>query len=95
MGLEERTRVNHVIGPDGSPLTLADLPAPDTTRWVIRRKAMVVAAVQGGLITLDDACIRYNLTVEEFIGWRGAIARYGLAGLRSTRLQQYRGTARA
>ena len=27
-------------------------------RWVIRRKAMVVAAVQGGLITLDDACIR-------------------------------------
>src|SRR5579862_9676771 len=27
----------------GSPLTVADLPAPDTDRWVIRRKAEVVA----------------------------------------------------
>ena len=31
--------VKHVIGPCGRPLTLADLPSPDTKRWVIRRKA--------------------------------------------------------
>jgi hypothetical protein len=37
--------MKYVIGPDGSPLTLADLPAPGTTRWVIRRKAEIVAAV--------------------------------------------------
>jgi len=34
-----RPRVKYVIGPDGSPLTVADLPPTDTKRWVIRRKA--------------------------------------------------------
>ena len=47
-----RPRVKYVIGPDGSPLTIADLPAPGTKRWVIRRKAEVVAAVRGGLLSL-------------------------------------------
>ena len=42
-----RPRAKYVIGPDGSPLTIADLPAPGTKRWVIRRKAEVVAAVDG------------------------------------------------
>ncbi|MDR1828208.1 MAG: DUF1153 domain-containing protein, partial [Methylobacteriaceae bacterium] len=37
-----RPRARYVIGPDGSPLTIADLPPPDTRRWVIRRKAEVV-----------------------------------------------------
>ena len=41
-----RPRVKYVIGPDGSPLTIDDLPAPGTKRWVIRRKAEVVAAVE-------------------------------------------------
>ncbi|KPP81655.1 MAG: protein of unknown function DUF1153 [Oceanicaulis sp. HLUCCA04] len=81
---------NYVIGPDGSPLTVADLPAANTRRWVIRRKAEVVAAVRGGLISLDEACERYRLTVEEFLGWQRAIERHGLAGLRTTRIQDYR-----
>ena len=85
-----RPRVKYVIGPDGSPLTIADLPAPGTKRWVIRRKAEVVAAVRGGLLSLDDACKRYTLTVEEFLAWQRAIDRFGLAGLRATRVQQYR-----
>ncbi len=58
-----RPRAKYVIGPDGSPLTIADLPAPGTKRWVIRRKAEVVAA---------------------------SIDQHGLAGLRTTRIQQYR-----
>ena len=91
MGVEERRgRVSYVIGPDGSPLTLADLPPPNTKRWVIRRKAEVVAAVRGGLLSLDEACRRYTLTVEEFLAWQRAIDRFGLAGLRATRVQQYR-----
>lgn len=81
---------NYVIGPDGSPLTAADLPPPHTKRWVIRRKAEVVAAVRGGLISLDEACDRYRLTVEEFLAWQRAIERHGLAGLRTTRIQEYR-----
>jgi hypothetical protein len=79
-----------VIGPDGSPLTLADLPAPGTTRWVIRRKAELIAAVRGGLLTLDEACNRYMLTVDEFLSWQYAVDQHGVAGLRSTRTQQYR-----
>lgn len=80
-----------VMGPDGNPLTLDDLPPPNTTRWVIRRKADVVAAVRGGLLTIEDACRRYNLSTEEFDAWRAAIERHGLPGLRTTRIQHYRG----
>ena len=80
----------YVIGPTGAPLTLADLPPRNTHRWVIRRKAEVVAAVHGGLLTLDEACERYSLTNEEFLGWQKSIEQYGLAGLRTTRIQQYR-----
>ena len=65
-----RPRVKYVIGPDGSPLTIADLPPPTTKRWVIRRKAEVVAAVRGGLLSLEEACARYTLTVEEFLSWQ-------------------------
>jgi hypothetical protein len=92
---QQQQRVNskgekYVIGPTGAPLTLSDLPPPNTERWVIRRKAEVVAAVRGGLLTLDDACDRYRLTNEEFLNWQQSIDRHGLAGLRTTRLQQYR-----
>ncbi|MBL4645164.1 MAG: hypothetical protein COA52_13755 [Hyphomicrobiales bacterium] len=85
-----KPRVKYVIGPDGSPLTIADLPPTSTRRWVIRRKAEVVAAVRGGLLSLEDACNRYTLTVEEFLAWQLSIDRHGLAGLRTTRIQQYR-----
>ncbi len=85
-----RPRVKYVIGPDGSPLTLADLPPASTRRWVIRRKAEIVAAVRGGLLSLEEACARYTLTVDEFLSWQASIDRHGLAGLRTTRIQQYR-----
>ena len=79
-----------MIGPDGNPLTMADLPAPGTKRWVIRRKAEMIAAVRGGLPSLEEACSRYMLTVDEFLSWQSSIDQYGLAGLRTTRTQQYR-----
>jgi hypothetical protein len=80
-----------VIGPSGEPLTIADLPPPETKRWVIRRKAEVVAAVRGGLLTLEEACERYSLSSEEFASWQRLIDRHGVRGLRTTRLQEYRG----
>jgi len=81
-----------VKGPRGGSLSIGDLPPADTKRWVIRRKAEVVAAVKGGLISLDEACRRYTLSVEEFISWQRAIENHGLRGLRATRLQEYRPT---
>ena len=80
----------YVLGPDGSPLSLADLPAQGTKRWVIRRKAQVVAAVRGGLLSMEEACTRYMLTIDEFLSWQTSLDRDGLAGLRTTRIQQYR-----
>ena len=79
-----------VLGPTGEPLTLEDLPPPNTKRWVIRRKAEVVAAVRGGLLSLEDACKKYTLSVEEFLSWQRAIDKDGLLGLRVTRVQDYR-----
>jgi len=84
-------RPKYVIGPDGNPLTITDLPEPGTQkRWVVRRKAQVVAAVHGGLLSLDEACSRYKLTLDEFLSWQSSIEKHGLSGLRTTRIQQYR-----
>lgn len=80
----------NIFGMEGEPITMDSLPAPDTKRWVIRRKAAVVAAVRGGLLTLAEACERYTLSVEEFLSWQQAIEHHGVAGLRTTRLQEYR-----
>jgi hypothetical protein len=77
------------------PIRLDDLPPPDTKRWVSRRKAKVVAAVRQGLLTLEDACRRYNLSMEEFLSWQRLIERHGVPGLRATRLQDYRGAEEA
>ncbi|MEX1147772.1 MAG: DUF1153 domain-containing protein [Sphingomonadales bacterium] len=79
-----------VMGPTGERLTMDDLPPTNTKRWVIRRKAEVVAAVRGGLLSLEDACRRYKLSVEEYLSWQRAIDRNGLPGLRTTRIQHYR-----
>jgi hypothetical protein len=46
--------------------------------------------VRGGLLSLDEACSRYTLTVDEFLSWQNSIDQHGLAGLRATRIQQYR-----
>ncbi len=73
-------------------MSLDDLPPPNTKRWVIRRKAEVVTAVRSGLLTLEEACERYHLSVEEFISWQSLIDKHGMRGLRTTRLQQYRRT---
>jgi hypothetical protein len=82
MQRHESNSKNCVLGPCGEVLTRETLPAADTKRWVPRRKAEVVAAVRGGLLTLDEACERYRLTAEEFMVWEEAIDQFGLVGLR-------------
>lgn len=48
---------------------LADLPTMNT-RWVWREKAKVVSVVDKGLLSLEEACRRYSMSVEEFHNWR-------------------------
>ena len=90
MTTKQESRPKQVIGPLGEPLTLADLPSPSTKRWVVRRKAEVVAAVNGGLLTIDEVLERYSLTLEEFASWQRAVDRSGMHGLRVTKIQHYR-----
>jgi hypothetical protein len=90
MAIQHHSRACYIIGPDGRVLTVADLPPRNTKRWVIRRKAELVAAVRGGLLTLEEACERYTLTVDEFLSWQRTLDRHGLPGLRATRVQDYR-----
>lgn len=89
--LRAETDLNAAGIQDGSgPLTLEDLPPPNTTRWVMRRKAEVVAGVRAGLLSVEEACARYGLSAEEFNSWQAMIDRHGVAALRVTRLQDYR-----
>ena len=91
LAMTSPSSVRRVLAPDGSVLTLANLPSPETRRWVPARKAIVVAAVRGGLLSISDACERYRLTAEEFLTWQTQVDRDGLKGLRATRVQDYRG----
>ncbi|MFC3571475.1 DUF1153 domain-containing protein [Paracoccus sp. TOH] len=77
------------ILPDGSVLTLADLPDPQV-RWVASRKAAVVDAVHYGLLSRQEAIRRYGLTEEEFDGWAAAVRRHGRNALKVTQLQKFR-----
>ena len=87
---QQKFRPASVIGPLGELLTLDKLPSPNSTRWVIRRKAEVVSAVHGGLLSIDEACERYGLTAEEFASWQQAVDQSGMQGLRVTRIGYYR-----
>ena len=74
----------------GAVVPTFELPPPATKRWVTRRKAIVVNAVRSGALSIQEACQRHSLSLEEFLAWQAAIDRHGVPGLRTTRLQVYR-----
>jgi hypothetical protein len=75
---------------DAVESTSVTLPPTDTVRWVVRRKAKIVAAVQNGQLSPDEACARYNLSMEELESWLHLMHAHGLKGLQTTRANQYR-----
>ena len=86
------TKDTRVLGPSGRPIALDDLPSPTTGRWTMSRKATVVAGVRGDLLSLEEACRLYYLSIEEFLSWQHMVDQHGVGALRATRLQQYRKT---
>jgi len=94
--LEADTRNKRIrIAGSTSQPALDALPPPNTTRWVPRRKAEVLAAIANGHLTLDDACARYSLSVDELAGWQRLFQHGGVKGLRATRVQDYRAVLKA
>ncbi len=78
----------YCIGPNGEVVTANDLP--DGSRWTAARKALVVVAVHGGLLTLEEALTRWNLTLPEYQSWERKAEKFGVQGLRQTHTQRYR-----
>lgn len=76
--------------PDGTVMTRADLPEPETRRWVASRKAAVVRAIRHDLISREEAIERYDLSEEELDNWHAAVEQHGEAALKATAIQRYR-----
>ena len=67
-----------------------ELPPPNTRRWTAPRKAAVLEALRSGNLTVEEACQRYALSVEELAAWERHFERHGVYGLHATRVQLYR-----
>jgi hypothetical protein len=81
--------MNYVNGPDGQIITINDLPDPKG-RWTAKRKAVVIAAVRGGLLTLSDATARYKFSASELARLGELLNGHSQEGLRTTYVKQYR-----
>jgi hypothetical protein len=71
-----------------------ELPEPGS-RWTPGRKAAIVRAIRGNWVPIEEVCEVYDLSADEILAWERDIDRYGVPGLRATRLQIYRDTDRA
>lgn len=91
--MEQLDSTPYVVGPDGEKMTVADLPPPTTRRWVPRRKARVVAAIEGGLISEDEAFEKYQISAEEYETWKAAMSKFGMRGLCVTQINRVRATS--
>lgn len=69
---------------------ITQLPPPNTQRWVKSRKLAVIKAIENGVLTNEQACLRYNLSEEELDSWKHALNRHGPGALRTTHLNRYR-----
>jgi Protein of unknown function (DUF1153) len=78
-----RTRVPHFIGADGKRVTLADLPSATHKRWFSHHKEIVVIAVSKGLLTFEEACERYSLTLDEYLAWQRTLESQSAHRLRA------------
>lgn len=94
MFVRKTARPRTVTLDDGRILTLADLPRGHE-RWVARRKAIVVEAINHRLIDRDEAIRRYGLTTEELDGWIATCSRLGPGALKIKAIRSNRSTRSA
>ena len=72
----------------GSVYTVHDLPQPDEKRWTPQRKALLVLAVQKGLMSKDECLMKYRLSERDFEIWETDMKTYGLSGMKTTQIQK-------
>ena len=66
------------------------LPQIETGRFTIKRKAQIVNAVRNHVAILADVCARYGISEDEFRSWETLLDKFGVLGLRASRLREYR-----
>jgi hypothetical protein len=76
---------------DSNVVSLNVVDKQVSNRWKPRRKALLLKQIDDGLLTEAEAIEQYELSVEELAEWRTAHENHGMAGLRITRSQFYRG----
>jgi hypothetical protein len=54
----------------GLTLTIDDLPSRFNRRWTPPLKAQMLEAIDGGLLSINEAAARYALRVDEIQSWR-------------------------
>lgn len=62
-----------------------------TRRWTMYKKAVVLHAIERGHMSKEDAVREYSISKEELESWSRLIKRFGIKGLRQTKIQEYRG----
>jgi hypothetical protein len=77
-----RNSARPAAAPQIRAVPMPTLPPAGTRRWVARRKAQVVESVLSGMLRLDEALKRYELSIEEFSAWKRRFYRSGVDGLR-------------
>jgi hypothetical protein len=63
-------------------------------RWTQLKKSVVVKAVASRQLSRRRALALFQLSAEEFRSWEESYKAHGIAGLRTTRVQYYRGQER-
>ena len=90
MYMQKSQGPHSAVMPKDVTMTRADLPDPNTRRWVASRKAAVLRAINTGVIERDEAMQLYNLSDEELDGWDSALRSHGEQGLKTTATQDLR-----
>lgn len=65
------------------------LPALPVKRYTPAVKAAILDAISFEAISEDDACGIYNISKEELRIWQRNDSRFGMQGLRVTKIQHY------
>lgn len=68
--------------------------ASDPKRWTASVKAGILTDIRSGKLTVEEACRIYNLSEEEVVSWWRLHEQAGTKGLRTTRIQVYRGSGK-
>ena len=66
------------------------LPPTNTVRWVASRKTSVLAAIDAGSLSIEEARLMYRLTIEKIASWSRLAALHGRDGLKVSSLEKYR-----